>query len=473
MLARLREFLSGPDLSAIPPRIVQRIAQRDWSNDILLRAIQLAIVLLFCILYAVSPKTYPQDAFTPVPYVLAAYLSISVVVLAWSCLRPIPDWANYLSILFDFSLLYGLLISFHIQYEQPASFVLKAPTLLYVFIFIAIRALRFHPKFVLVAGMAALAGMAFMIVYVTRIDPADSMLTRSYVEYLTSNSILIGAEIDKMISILFVTAVLAIAVNGSRKLLVTAVAEQSAAEDFERFFDSAVARNIRTAQERIMAGNAEKRLAAILNVDIRGFTALAEQLDADSVIRVLSAYQGRVIPLVQRNNGVIDKFMGDGIMASFGIGGASETFAADAIRAAEAILADIRDWGAQDFLRISQTPLRIGIGIATGTVSWGALGQDQRLEMTVIGPAVNLSARLEKHNKTLGSNCVVDARSWKLAREQGYAGALDAEFRQAKLDGVRDPVRIAVLSLHDGNSPARLDEVSDVRPAGLEHAPKS
>ena len=64
-----------------------------------------------------------------------------------------------------------MILSFHVQYQQPASFVLKAPTLLYVFIFIALRALRFEPRFVLVAGVTAALGWAAIIYYVVNIDP--------------------------------------------------------------------------------------------------------------------------------------------------------------------------------------------------------------------------------------------------------------------------------------------------------------
>ena len=446
-----KEFLRRPDLSGLPPRVRKAIAEREWANELLLRSIQLTIILIFCFIYTISPKTFPDDTTAPVPYVLGAYLMLASVGLVWGWLREPPDWAGYISILFDFCLLYGLMISFHIQYGQPASFILKAPSLLYVFIFIAIRALRFHPKFVLMAGGVAALGWAVVIVYVTRIDPGDNMLTRSYIEYLTSNSILIGAEIDKILSILFVTAILGIAVNGSSNLLVTAVADRSAAADFSRFFDSSVAQGIRSA-ETLAAGQGEKLFATILNVDLRGFTKLAERLDADAVMSVLSAYQGRVIPLVQARDGIIDKFMGDGIMASFGIGDLTAGdhrkpphCEADAIRAAEAILLDAERW-LDEVPEIAHAGgIEVGIGIASGTVSWGAVGREDRLEMTVIGPAVNLSAKLEKHNKKLVSRCICDAATWAAAVEQGYDGLLEAEIVQASVEGTARRMKIAVL----------------------------
>jgi adenylate cyclase len=275
------------------------------------------------------------------------------------------------------------------------------------------------------------------------------MLTHSYIHYLTSNSILIGAEVDKILSISFVTIILAIAVNGSSNLLVTAVAERSAAADFSRFFDSSVAEGIRSA-EALEAGRGEKRFATILNVDLRGFTGLADRLDADSVMAVLSAYQGRVIPLVQQHGGIIDKFMGDGIMASFGIGDVDGEVEpgceANAVRAAEAILLDAERW-AGEVPEIAQAGgIEVGIGIASGTVNWGAVGREDRLEMTVIGPAVNLSAKLEKHNKKLASRCICDAETWAAACGQGYDGLLGAEIVHTHIEGTGRNVEIAVLT---------------------------
>ncbi len=445
----LASFVRPPLVADLPPRVREAIARREWANELLARGIQFTVIIIFCFIYGISPKTSPQGAFSPVPYVLSAYLVLSVIGLVWGWLREPPDWAAYASILFDFALLYGLMVSFHIQYMQPASFILKAPALLYVFIFIAIRALRFDPRFVLVAGAVAATGWALLIFYVLRIDPGDNMLTRSYVEYLTSNSVLIGAEVDKILSILFVTGILALAVNGSSNLLVTAVAEQSAAADLSRFFDSSVAKGIRSSAAPLKAGEGEKRRATILSIDIRGFTRLAQKLDAPQVMQLLSAYHRRVVPIVQSLGGVIDKFMGDGVLATFGTSsdGAKldDTPAANALRACEEILADHAMWWMNDQAFAGLPAFSIGLGVATGQVSHGAVGGGERLEMTVIGPPVNLAAKLEKHNKALGTNCLCDGPTWTDAKKQGYRGALVSTIVESSIEGLRKPLKIRVL----------------------------
>jgi adenylate cyclase len=154
------------------------------------------------------------------------------------------------SVVVDISMLLAMIWSFHLQYMQPASFFLKAPTVLYIFIFVALRTLRFEIRFILIAGGVAALGWLIMAVYVMTIVPGDTMITRDYVTYLTSNSILIGAEVDKIIAIVAVTAILAMATSRARALLVQSVAETTAARDLARFFSPEIARQITTSKDR-------------------------------------------------------------------------------------------------------------------------------------------------------------------------------------------------------------------------------
>ncbi len=128
--------------SALPERLKIAIRDQQERSEVLISVIQILIVTIFGLLYMISPKTFSDDvAFAPVPWVLSAYLLFSLLRFALAIKRRLPDWMLYLSAIADIVLLMGLIWSFHLQYEQPASFYLKAPTLLYVFIFISIRAI--------------------------------------------------------------------------------------------------------------------------------------------------------------------------------------------------------------------------------------------------------------------------------------------------------------------------------------------
>ena len=432
-------------MSALPERVQLSLRQRERANEVVVRIIQLAIVVMFSTLYSLAAKTGQAAEFQPVPYVLAAYIVLSLIGLLWSIKAELPSWAVYCSILFDFTLLYSLMISFHFQYEQPASFILKAPTLLYVFIFIALRALRLEWKYVAAAGITGAIGWALVVLYVTTIEPENTMITRSYVQYLTSNSILIGAEFDKIISILAVTGILTLVVNGSSNLLVTAITEHAAAKDFSRFFDKRIAHDIRSSQKVLEAGQGERRNTAVINIDIRGFSVMAANREPSQIMQILSAYQRRVVPILQAHGAIIDKFMGDGIMATIGIDDDEIPFSRKSIEAAEAVLLDSKKWQDEEPLLAAAGVINIGIGIACGTVAFGAVGQGDRLEMTVIGSPVNTSAKLEKHNKVLNSDCIISRKTWNNAIKEGYVAKLESEFMETNIDGIEGTKRIVIL----------------------------
>ena len=107
------------------------------------------------------------------------------------------------------------------------------------------------------------------------------MITRNYVEYMTSNSVLIGAEFDKVVSILMVTGVLALALHRARNLLVESVIEGSAARDLSRFVPQEVAQKVIHSEEGAITGKGEVNECTILFTDIEGFTAISETLSPE------------------------------------------------------------------------------------------------------------------------------------------------------------------------------------------------
>ena len=277
--------------SILPERLRNSIQDQQERSEILISVIQLVIVFIFGLLYAIAPKTFSQDAdFAPVPWVLGIYLAFSLLRLYLALKRKLPDWMLYLSSVVDIVLLLGLIWSFHLQYEQPPSFYLKAPTLLYLFIFIAIRALHFDPRFVISTGVSAAVGWVLMVIYVVTIDPSDNMITRDYIVYMTSNSILIGAEFDKIVSILMVTGVLALALHRARNLLIESVIEGSAARDLSRFVPQEIAQKVTQSEEGAITGKGEVSECTILFTDIEGFTAISETLAPEKLIEALNHY---------------------------------------------------------------------------------------------------------------------------------------------------------------------------------------
>src|SRR5690606_6419385 len=221
-IRRLFRWLEGSDLTAnLPARVQDTIKERQDASEILIGRVQLIFIVTMGALYAVSPKAFSEDTmFAPVPWAIVLYLTFTLIRLVLAHRRTLPRALLLFSVVLDMTLLRGLIFSFHLQYEQPPSFYLKAPTILYVFIFIAIRALRFDPLYVILSGFAASLGWLLLAAYALALAPAEAGVTRDYAEYLTSNRILIGAELDKIISIAIVTTVLAIGIARARDTLV-------------------------------------------------------------------------------------------------------------------------------------------------------------------------------------------------------------------------------------------------------------
>ncbi len=430
----------------LPPRVAAAIRGHQLQSEILIAWAQLLVGATWAVLYAVAPKTATAAMIEPVPLALGSYLLFSILRLILAYRGFAATWFLSLSVLVDMAILMSLIWSFHIQYEQPASFYLKAPTLLYVFIFISLRALRVSAGFVLLSGGAAALGWLIMLFYALATSAEPNMgVTRDYIAYMTSNMILIGAEFDKIIAILLTTAILAIALWRARRLLLQSVIEGQAHQDLERFFAPEIAHQIVTSETRIEAGHGEIRQAAVLDCDIRGFTPLAMGMDPGALMTLLADYQSRMVTVIQAHGGSIDKFMGDGIMATFGAAVPTETYAADALRCIEDLGRAADEWRNQR-LADGQVPLAVGFAAAAGPLVFGAVGDVERLEFTVIGEPVNLAAKLEKTNKAEAVTALTTAPTLALAQAQGYQPQTPLEKRPARaVEGAGEPLDLVVL----------------------------
>jgi len=142
----------------------------------------------------------------------------------------------------------------------------------------------------------------------------------------------------------------------------------------------------------------------VMFADIRGFTALTERMSPRESFEFLNSYLAEVSPVIRQHGGFIDKYIGDAVMAIF------PHSPDDAIQAAIAIQHQVRHYN-QTRQQQAQEPIAIGVGIHTGSLSLGTIGEEERMESTVISDAVNLAARLEKLTKLYGAGIVVSAQT--------------------------------------------------------------
>lgn len=177
-------------------------------------------------------------------------------------------------------------------------------------------------------------------------------------------------------------------------------------QTFQKFVHKDVVNQLLENPDMIKVGG-EKKKVTIIFTDIRGFTTLSEILSPHELIGLLNSYFAKLLPIIDKNGGVLDKFIGDAMMIVFGTPLAKED---DALRAIKTGL-EMRDKVIELNIqreRDGRDHITMGVGINTGTVIAGNVGSEDRMEYTVLGDAVNVAARLEGQSRT-GDVIISDA----------------------------------------------------------------
>lgn len=153
----------------------------------------------------------------------------------------------------------------------------------------------------------------------------------------------------------------------------------------------------------------------VLFADIRGFTSMSENMSAEEVSVILNEYFTEIEPIITKYNGVINKFIGDAIMAIFGEPIQDKNHALNAVKCANAMLEKVDELQIK-WLKEGKPKIEIGVGINTGDAFVGNIGSETRLEYTVIGDMVNLASRIESYNKVYKTKFLISSTTYEKVR---------------------------------------------------------
>jgi adenylate cyclase len=185
----------------------------------------------------------------------------------------------------------------------------------------------------------------------------------------------------------------------------------------------------------VLGGKDQK--VSVMFSDVRNFTSISEALGARETVSMLNEYFERMVDVVLSHRGVLDKFIGDAVMALFGVPFNGEHDADDAVTVANTMFVALGQLN-RERRRAGKTPLDIGVGIATGIVVVGNIGSTRRMEYTAIGDSVNLASRLESATKFYGAKILIS----EATRAELLHTTLLREIDRLRVQGKHEPVAI-------------------------------
>ncbi len=395
---RLRRLLAGlgplspfATLATYTPASRLLLAETERSAEIALHGVRAVFWLLTAFIFF-SELGFLTPAFAPLLVVSLAYGGFVWLIIWWLLRRPTPPpWLRYALIVVDGWAAVRSALLFHTPLRDrfvslfgipvigPTDLQVVTPALL---VFLALSgALRIDVRAAVLSTLVALAGYAFFAVSLAL--PLQQALPVAAVIWFSG---VVGA-------------------NGARILRYMVLKAREEAV-LERYVPQHLTRELARSGNVERAGRQEE--VTLLMADMRGYSRLSERLTPAEAVALLNEYFSVVAEALAAEGAVLDKYIGDGILAFF----EGADHAARGLRAARGMLAALDGFNS---LRAGRDPILIGIAVHTGDVLVGTIGAPIRREYTLIGDAFNVTARLEECNKRFGSVLVASATTFERA----------------------------------------------------------
>ncbi|WP_420413548.1 adenylate/guanylate cyclase domain-containing protein [Roseibium sp.] len=308
--------------------------------------------------------------------------------------------------------------------DLPGAIVYRFDNFIYFFIILAVGTLAYSWRTVWAIGvwvavlwLIGVLGVSWLGHTVPELSTAAATALEGYpivAGELDPNSVQPGVRAQEIIVFLMVAAILALKGWRSNQLLRRQADIAAERANLSRYFPSSLVDVLASTERDI--GAVRTQDVAVLFSDIVGFTEFAEQHSPKQVMDLLRNYHALVERVIFQNGGTLDKYLGDGVMATFGTPETRPGDAANALKAARQLLEETEAFNIEQAAK-GLAPVQISIGVHFGPVILGDIGPSRRLEFAVVGDTVNVASRLEASTRELGCKCVV---SEELMKRAGY-----------------------------------------------------
>lgn len=380
-----------------------------------------------------------QDSMAVHANVVAGYALVTLAALAQAESRRGPPLLAWVYVVFDALL---VVVLFHEHLFAPGKALdhnLTAPSLAIGFVLLTHVALRLKPTMVLAfSGLVILGWLSLLMVAV------DAHLGRSLNQSLDWTGFLTEGALAAAFA--FAAFVCGLLTHDHNVLLKSAVVAERRRANLSRFFSPTVLSELQTTATALPLS---RRRVAVMFVDMRSFTRFSETVPLEQLARLLAEFRELVTREVFAHGGMIDKFIGDGVMAAFGQPKSAPDDASRALECAIHLEERLRDWKLGRERRGMPAP-DTGIGLHFGTAIGGVLGSGVHDEFTLIGDAVNVAQRLEQLCKPLNASIVVSGDLVAAADPESVASW--TRETNVELAGRTGRLSIAYLSRQSGEN---------------------
>ncbi len=412
-------------------RLEAAFAEEEYRGLVLATRVRAAALAIITIWITIE-NPYPEFLFFYL--FIAGFAVLGFLPLALRDRGLYAPWQRYLFPALEFMLLTVAVFSDNPLGEDtfPAAMNLRFGNEMYLFVFLASTLFSYSPRVVLVSGIAAAVVWSAATLWVLSLPesvgliPPDVWESMSRAERLDAstdpNRVWIGPWLRLVVLLVVISATMATAVWRSRRMVMQQAEAERQRANLSRYFPDTMVEELSRADDPVRTSSSQN--VAVLFADIVGFTGMSERLSPAEVINLLRDFHRRVEKAVFAHGGTLDKYIGDGVMVTFGTPREGTRDAGNALLCAKTLLAEVAS-GNEARLARGEEPVRIGIGLHYGPVIAGDVGGDRRLEYTVIGDTVNVASRLEALTRRLDVSLLVSADLLAVARAEGALAESD------------------------------------------------